>query len=155
MSNGTLWVVLGLLVCGAELVHPGVYLLWLGLAACGTGLVTVASAIQFDTQVIVFIVLVAALLAIPIMIRKMTTSVRGGVNSSDAGLIGNTCRAESFNGNEGRVHFRDGSWQARLIEGKNPVDGTVLEIVGLEGTLLLVTSHRSEPGRLTKGKKIS
>ena len=146
MSSGTLWLVVGLLVCGAELIHPGVYLLWLGLAASGTGIVTAASGIQFDTQVIVFIVLVAALLAIPITIRKMKPSV-GGVNASDAGLIGNTCLAESFEGNEGRVHVRDGTWLARLVDGENPVDGTVLEIVGLEGTTLLVTCHRSKPGR--------
>lgn len=153
MSNATIWAVLGLLVCGAELIHPGVYLLWLGLAACGTGLVTVASGIQFDAQVIVFIVLVASLLAIPITIRKMAPPARNHANPSDAGLIGDTCGAESFNGNKGRVHVRDGTWQARLIDGENPADGTVLEIVGLEGTVLLVTLHRSEPKQLAKTKK--
>ena len=38
MDPGLIWVLGGLLLLGAELALPGIFLLWVGLAAIGTGL---------------------------------------------------------------------------------------------------------------------
>ena len=71
MSAGTIWMVLGLVVCGCELLHPGVYLLWIGFAACGTGLLSLGSNLDFDAQIIAFIALTASLLTVPMILQRL------------------------------------------------------------------------------------
>ena len=42
VSEVAIWLVAGLVLCAAEMVAPGLFLLWIGLAACGTGALTAA-----------------------------------------------------------------------------------------------------------------
>ena len=44
-------------------------MMWLGLAACGTGLVVLASGIGFELQVVTFAVLAAISLAVGLRLR--------------------------------------------------------------------------------------
>src|SRR5438067_1239807 len=111
-SAATIWLVVGLMLGAAEMLHPGIFLLWIGLAACGTGLVEFwFGELSFNQQVGVFIGLLAALLAVPIVRRSRRSHQPDPVNAPHAGLIGQTCRAAGFEGDEGRVQFRDASWR--------------------------------------------
>lgn len=135
MNAGSIWIVAGLILCGAGMLHPGVFLLWIGIAGVGAGILTLAGGLAINTQIGVFIGLVVLLLIVPI--RRIRVR-RDTMNAPDIGLIGETCRALEFQGGEGRVRFRDSTWQARTTDGHAPELDALLNIIGLAGTVLLV-----------------
>lgn len=137
MTAGTVWIVAGLLGCAAEMVLPGVFLLPIGLAACGTGLATEGLGLSGAWQVVLFVGLTGVLVAG--VWRARGRGPRDDVvNAPGAGVVGRTCRAAGFEGGEGRVVLGDGTWAARTADGSAPEPGAVLEVVGLEGTVLVV-----------------
>ncbi len=137
MSTGELWLLAGVLLCAAEMLLPGMFLLWLGAAALGTGALTELSGRGFAWQAVTFLLLFAAGFAAA---RHRGQARQSGpdVNAATAGLIGRPCVATGFRGAHGRVALRDGSWPARLTQGE-AADGAVLRVVGLDGNTLLVT----------------
>lgn len=137
MTAGAAWIVAGLLGCAAEMAAPGVFLLPIGLAACGTGLVTEWLGLAGSGQVGLFLLLTAVLVAGVWRVRGRGARV-DAVNAPGAGLIGRTCRAVGFEGGEGRVALGDGTWAARTADGSVPAAGAALEVVGLDGTVLVV-----------------
>jgi membrane protein implicated in regulation of membrane protease activity len=140
MSAGLAWALAGIALCGAELLHPGVFLLWIGLAGVATGAVTWFGDFAGSSQIWTFLVCLALLLSIPWLRHRRRPGYEGGINAADTGLIGKTCRAIAFEGAEGRVAFRDGTWLAHVVSGPSPAPGTILRITGLEGTTLLVVA---------------
>ncbi len=54
MSDGTIWLIAGLLVGALELVLPGYFMLWIGLASCGAGLLTMALDVGWHWQLATF-----------------------------------------------------------------------------------------------------
>ncbi len=137
MTPAALWAIAGLLLGAAELIAPGVFLLWIGLAAIGAGALTALLALGWHAQIAVFIALDLILIAVAYR-RVRRTRGPDLVNAPNAGLIGTQCTAIDFQAGEGRVHIRDGTWQARTASGATPSPGTVLRVVGLDGTTLLV-----------------
>ncbi len=137
MTAGTAWIVAGLLGCAAEMAAPGVFLLPIGLAACGTGLAAEWLGLGGGWQAGLFLLLTAVLVAGVWRVQGRGAPV-DAVNAPGAGLIGRTCRAVGFEGGEGRVALGDGAWSARTADGSTPAAGAVLEVVGLEGTVLVV-----------------
>jgi len=140
MSSGTIWIIAGLLACAAEMAAPGAFLLPIGLAACGTGAVTEWLGLGGAQQVVLFLALTAALIAVAWRARGRRPRP-DLVNAPAAGLIGQTCRAMAFEGGEGRVALGDGTWPARLADRSAPAPGALLEVVGLDGTTLLVSAR--------------
>ena len=142
MNAGIVWMMTGIALCGAELLHPGVFLLWIGIAAIATGaIISATDSLLLPWQIAIFLVASAALLCIP-SVRRRRRPLDDGVNAPDAGLVGQTCRVVAFDGAEGRVAFRDGVWPARMIEGLTPAPNTILRVTGLDGTTLLVAPDR-------------
>ena len=137
MTAGSVWIVAGLLGCAAEMVLPGVFLLPIGLAACGTGVATEGFGLSGAWQVVLFVTMTGVLVAGVWRMRGRGARA-DAVNTPDAGLIGRTCRAVGFEGAEGRVALGDGTWAARTADGAAPEVGAALEVVGLEGTVLVV-----------------
>lgn len=134
MTPAAAWLIAGLLLCGAELLAPGVYLLWLGIAACLVGLALLAAPLPFAVQVGSFAALaIVAVLAGRVMQRRHRIA---DPNAPGTDLVGQQCRALGFDGVEGRVRFRDGEWPARADGTVLP--GDVLTIVAVEGTRLIV-----------------
>ncbi len=138
MTAGTIWIIAGLLGCAAEMAAPGVFLLPIGLAACGTGAVTEWLGLDGAWQVVLFLALTATLVAVAWRVRGRGPMI-DAVNAPSAGLIGQTCRAVAFEGGEGRVALGDGTWPARIMDRSAPAPGSLLEVVGLDGTTLLVS----------------
>ena len=141
MSGGAIWLVAGLLLGALELVVSGYFLLWIGLSAVATGLLTTAFGLGWHWQLAAFAAWAVALVGVAAMRRRPTPDV---VNAPNAGLIGTTCYALGFEAGEGRVRLRDGTWQARTTDGIAPQADEPLRIVGLAGTTLLVV--RKEAG---------
>lgn len=140
MTFGTIWIIAGLLACAAEMALPGAFLLPIGLAACGTGAVAEWLGLDGARQVVLFLALTAALIAVAWQVRGRRPRP-DMVNAPAAGLIGQTCRAMAFEGGEGRVALGDGTWPARVADRSAPAPGALLEVVGLDGTTLLVSAR--------------
>ncbi len=143
MTPGLIWLLAGVVLCGAEMLLPGAFLLWIGLAACGVGVVTEAAGFGFNGQVAWFAALLVVLLAIPLLRRRRPAIV----NVPDQDLLGRTCRAIAFQGADGRVRLGDGSWSARMVGGAVPAADALLRIVGRDGTTLLVAPAEAAIGR--------
>ena len=143
-------MVAGIVLCGFELLLPGAFLLWIGLAAIAGGGVTLAFDLRFPWQVVAFLICLVGCLLVPILRRRRRGEADGGVNAPSSGLVGRACRALAFDGVEGRVSFRDGTWPARMATGPIPVPGTPLRVVGLDGTTLVVVPMDDQGGVLDR-----
>jgi membrane protein implicated in regulation of membrane protease activity len=61
------------------------------------------------------------------------------VNAPAQGTVGRPVLAQQFSDGRGRVRLGDSDWQARLAEaGADPVPGTPLTVVGVDGITLVV-----------------
>lgn len=137
MSAGLWWIAAGLVLGAAEMAVPGVFMLPIGLAAIGAGALTEWLGLGGPAQVIAFVALTLVLIgAAWTRMRRVTRGDR--VNAPSAGLIGQTCRAVTFEAGEGRVTLGDGTWPARTTDRSAPATGALLQVVGLDGTTLVV-----------------
>ena len=135
MSDWIIWMAAGLGLLVLEILAPGAFMMWLGLAACGTGLVVLASGIGFELQVVTCAVLAAISLGVGLRLRHRTTRV----NTQQAGLAGRSATALSFHGREGRVRVGDSDWAARVpSDVPEPPTGARLRVEGVDGTVLIV-----------------
>ena len=135
MSDWIIWLAAGLVLLMLEMLAPGVFMMWLGLAALGTGLVTLSSGVGFELQVVTFGVLAAISLTVGLRLRRPPTRV----NTQQAGLAGRIATALIFTGREGRVRVGDSDWAARVpTDVPPPEPGTRLRIDGVDGTVLIV-----------------
>jgi hypothetical protein len=129
------WVAAGLGLLILEMLIPGVFMMWLGLAACGTGLLTLAFEFGFSGQVVAFGILAAITLTIGMRVRRPATVMR---TESD-GLIGRPATALVFQGRDGRVRLGDTDWAARVPPEIAPPDpGARLRVARVDGTTLIV-----------------
>ncbi len=135
MSDWIVWMVAGLVLLGIEIVAPGAFMMWLGLAACGTGLIVLATEIGFELQVVTCGVLAAISLAVGLRYRHRTARL----NTQQAGLAGRSATALTFHGREGRVRVGDSDWAARVPpDVAEPAAGARLRVEGVDGTVLIV-----------------
>ena len=118
-----------------EMLVPGVFMMWLGLAACGTGLLTIAFQFGFATQVVSFGILAAITLSIGMRVRRP----RQVMHTEREGLIGRPATALVFLGRDGRVRLGDTDWAARVPPDIAPPDpGARLRVAQVDGTVLIV-----------------
>jgi len=132
------WLILGLALAIAEIVVPGVFLIWIGAAAALTGLVALLLPIPVAADFVFFAVAAIAMIyagrrwlaAHPIETSDPLLNNRAGR------LIGrNVVVVEEISGGEGRVKVDDGVWNA---SGPDAAAGTRVRIVGVEGERLKV-----------------
>jgi membrane protein implicated in regulation of membrane protease activity len=138
MDPALIWILAGLVLLGAETVLPGVFLLWIGIAALGTGLLLFAVAPPFWVTSAAFVVLLAGGIAVALRLRR-SRHPRPRVNTPDAGLIGRF-GVLTEPGNAGpRVRVGDSDWAARLPRdlAASPA-GTRVRVEGVDGTTLVV-----------------
>ncbi len=135
MSDWIIWLIAGLVLLAIEIAAPGAFMMWLGLAACGTGLIVLATGIGFELQVVTVALLSAISLAIGLRYRHRPVRL----NTQQAGLAGRTAIALTFQGREGRVRVGDSDWAARVpTDVPEPAAGTRMRVEGVDGTVLIV-----------------
>lgn len=133
-----LWMALGLVLATAELMVPGIYLLWLALAALATGVLAFAVEPPLLLQVANFVLLA---LIIVLSVRRWLEDTPIGssdplMNNRVGRLVGETgTLATPITDGVGRVRHGDSEWQA---EGPDLAAGTRVRITGARGTVLLV-----------------
>lgn len=133
------WIVAGLILLGLELVVPGGFLLWMGVAGIVTGLMALFQpAITLPFQWLVFGVL--SLGAILIWLRytrgRKENTDRPHLNRRVEGFVGRTAElTEPIHDGFGRIVLGDSTWRVR---GPDLPAGTHVRVVATDGPTLLV-----------------
>lgn len=133
------WVLLGLVLAGLELLAPGVFLIWLGLAALVTGLVDWAIGLSWQGSSLTFAGLSVASVVLGRQLTRSEDDEEGetrGLNRRGHALVGQTFTLESgIIRGEGRVRVGDSSWR---VLGPDAPAGARVRVVRVEGTNLVV-----------------
>ncbi|MDE2335210.1 MAG: NfeD family protein [Rhodospirillales bacterium] len=136
IDPGLIWIGAGLVLMALEVLHPGGFLIWLGVAGLATGAITLAVPLGFAGEASVFAFAAVIAVALGIGLRRRRHPVPD-VNTQAAGLVGRRARALAFEGREGRVRVGDSDWPARLLAGEAPPDAR-LTVIAVDGMTLLV-----------------
>lgn len=133
-----IWAAIGLLLAAAEILVPGVYLIWLAVAALATAVLTFVLDPGVPLQIInfVFLSLIIAFSARRILRDTPIFSADPLLNKRGARLVGETAVVvQDFAGGTGRVKLGDSEWLARGVDMKA---GERVRVTGSEGAILLV-----------------
>ena len=132
------WIVAGLVLLALELVLPGGFLLWMGIAGILTGIITLFQPLAWPLQWLIFGVL--SLVSIYAWVRL----TRGRATQTDRPLLNQ--RTEHFMGREvvldqpivdgfGRLTMGDTKWR---VSGPDLPAGQRVRIIDAEGAVLRV-----------------
>lgn len=133
------WLTSGILVAAAEVLAPGVYLLWIGIAAVAVGLVLLlGGALSLTHQLLLFAALAvgSALLGQLLYARWRGRDAAPGLNRRAEQLVG--CEAaldEPIENGVGRIRLGDTTWRVR---GPDLPVGETVRVVAAEGAVLKV-----------------
>jgi membrane protein implicated in regulation of membrane protease activity len=141
-----MWLLAAIFLGIAELVVPGVFLIWLAAAAAVTGLLTLAFGIGTPFQFALF-----ALLAIASVylgrrwyLANPMPSADPMLNDRAARLVGRTVTVtQAIDNGEGRVKVGDSVWSCR---GADCAEGSRVRITGADGSCLKVEPVRAIEG---------
>ena len=135
------WLVFGLLLMGLELMLPGVFLFWVGLAALLVGLLSFVSAPSWQLQLLMFAVFAAA--AVPVW-RRVARSNSGVstsnpfLNKRSEAMIGRVFTLEKpIIDGAGTVRIDDTVWR---VAGPDTPAGSRVRIVRADGASLPVAA---------------
>ncbi len=132
------WLTLGLVLAGLEMLLPGVYLIWLAVAAIITGVLTLVFDLSLPLQVVdfVFLSLIIAFSAKRFLRDRPIESADPLMNRRGARLVGETALVvQAIEHGSGRVKLGDSEWIAR---GPDLAVGERVRVSGSEGAVLLV-----------------
>ncbi|MBM6582687.1 NfeD family protein [Microvirga sp. BT689] len=133
------WIILGVLLIGIELVAPGSFFLWLGLAAIVTGLIDAMLGLSWQASGLLFALLcVAAVILGRAVTRSRTQDEPQAemLNRRGQSLVGRVFTLETpIKDGEGRIRVDDSSWR---VTGADRFAGAKVRVVRIEGSTLVV-----------------
>ncbi len=132
------WITLGLVLAALEMLVPGVFLIWLAVAALVTGVLTGLLDLSLAAQVIdfVFLSLIAVFSARRFLRDRPIESADPLMNHRGARLVGETAQVvQAIEHGSGRIHVGDSEW---IAHGPDVPNGARVRIVGSQGSILLV-----------------
>lgn len=132
------WMGLALLLAIAELLVPGVFLVWLAAAAAATAVLSWAVGPPLVVELIAFaaFAIVAVLGGRRWYLSHPVASQDPFINERAIRMIGEEVRATTaFANGRGRIRLGDSEWAAR---GPDCAEGACLTIIGMEGATLIV-----------------
>jgi membrane protein implicated in regulation of membrane protease activity len=142
IDSGWLWTIGGVLLLIAEIIAPGVFLVWIGIAAIVTGLFALLVGIGVAGQLGLF----ALYAVLAVMAGRRFYAVKGiehsgpGLNNPSARLIGRrVVVVQPVDEDSGRVRVGDSEWSAR---GGPAEPGQKVRITAVEGNCLIVEPER-------------
>lgn len=133
-----IWLTLGLVLAGFEMLVPGVYLVWLGLAAIITAVLTGLLDLSFPVQVVDFVslALIIVFSARRYLADRPIESSDPLLNRRGARLVGETALVvQAIEHGSGRIHVGDSDW---IAHGPDMAAGERVRITGSDGAILLV-----------------
>jgi len=135
------WLILGVVLMGVETFAPGVFMLWLGLAALIVGLLSFGIAWSWQTQVLVFAVLSIAMVPLwrNFSRRNAKPSDKPFLNKRAEGLVGRVFTLEKpIVDGVGTVKVDDTVWR---VSGPDAPAGSRVRIVSADGASLKVAAE--------------
>ncbi|WP_428698488.1 NfeD family protein [Stappia sp.] len=138
-----IWWIVGLLLLGLEVLAPGTFFLWFGLAAIIVGTLAIVVDIPWQLALVLFGVLsVASMIAgRMVMSRKGNEGGDPNLNRRADRLIGREfVLAAPISNGEGTVGIDDTVWRVR---GPDCPAGTRIAIAGVDGATLVVALAES------------
>ena len=132
------WVGAGALLGILEIFLPGIFLIWIAVAAWVTAIIVALAPMALAWQLVIFVVLafVTVFVGRRYYARNPVTSEDPHLNTRAARLIGQVVIVETaIENGKGRVKVGDGVWNAR---GPDLPSGASVRIVAADGTLLTV-----------------
>jgi membrane protein implicated in regulation of membrane protease activity len=133
------WIILGLVLIGLELLAPGVFLIWLGLAAIVTGLLDGAFGLSWQASSLAFAVISVATVVLGRMIGRSSAQSdthAALLNQRGQALVGRVFTLETpIKDGEGRIRVDDSSWR---VTGADRFAGAKVRVVRVEGSTLVV-----------------
>ncbi len=127
-----LWVAAGVLLCAGEMLAPGVFLLFIGLAAIVTGLVLTIVPLSFVWSLLLFgaLAVVAVYLGLRFYGSRETASDQPFLNRRADALVGREFPlADAIRNGEGAIRVSDTRWRVR---GPDMPAGTRVRVTGIE-----------------------
>ena len=132
------WLTIGLILGAAEIVAPGFFLMWLGMAAFVTGIVAWAIPISTPGEVILFATLAVATVygARRWLVQNPILSDDPLLNDRSGRMIGEIVTVvEAIADGRGRVKVGDTVWSAK---GTDAAVGSKVRITGAQSSVLMV-----------------
>lgn len=132
------WLALGLVLAIGEMIIPGVFLIWLAVAAILTGLLAWAVPLGVPVQIVIFAVLSIVLVFTGkrYLNRNPITPLDPAMNDRGARMQGEVVTiTHAIDGGSGRARHGDTEW---LVKGPDAEPGTRMRVAGHDGAVLLV-----------------
>jgi inner membrane protein len=135
------WLILGVILMGLEVLAPGIFLFWLGLAALLVGLITFIFHPTWQVEILLFAAF--AIAAVPLW-RRLARGDAGGsesnpfLNRRAEALVGRVFTLEKpIIDGAGTVRIGDTVWR---VAGPDTPAGTRVKIVHVSGADLTVAA---------------
>ena len=133
-----LWWIVGLLLLGLEVLAPGTFFLWFGLAAIVVGTLAIMIDMPWQLEIVLF-----GLLSVASVLVGRTYMRRQGSEGDEAGLTRRGARlvgrefvlTAPISGGQGSVRVDDSVWR---VSGLDCPAGTRVRVVGIDGSALVV-----------------
>lgn len=132
------WLLIAAVLGILEILVPGIFLVWMALAAGITGLIVAIAPMPLAWQLGIFAILAFAAVysGRGVYARNPVESEDPKLNERAARLIGQIVTVETaIENGKGRVNVGDGVWNAR---GPDAPSGAKVRVVGADGTCLTV-----------------
>ncbi len=132
------WLILAGLFLALELLAPGIFLIWLGIAAAIVGMISLTIEMGWQWQLVLFAILsLLAVFAVHKFLRTSdTVSDRPLLNRRAQQQIGKTyVLAEAIENGRGKIKIGDSLWR---VEGPDAAEGKSVTVTGADGTVLQV-----------------
>ena len=145
LEPGWLWMIGGILLLIAEIIAPGFFLVFIGVAALATGAFTLLFDMPLAFQLILFTIyaLVAVMIGRKVYANQAVDSTDPLLNDRAARLVGKSVTViAAVDEHSGRVRVGDSEWSARGGPGR---PGERVRIPGVDGNCLLVEPERQLP----------
>jgi inner membrane protein len=133
------WIILGVILIGVELVAPGAFFVWLGLAAIATGLLDAALGLSWQAAALLFALLSVGAVILGRFVTRSKTQPDAEatpLNQRGQSLVGRVFTLETpIKDGEGRIRVDDSSWR---VTGADRFAGAKVRVVRIEGSTLVV-----------------
>jgi membrane protein implicated in regulation of membrane protease activity len=135
------WLIFGVVLMALELIAPGVFLFWLGLAALLTGLMSFAFTPSWQVQILMFAIFAAAAVSLWRRLARSNTAVSASnpfLNKRADALVGRVFTLEKpIVDGAGTVRIDDTVWR---VAGPDAPAGSRVKIVQADGASLTVAA---------------
>ncbi|MBY0532920.1 MAG: NfeD family protein [Xanthobacteraceae bacterium] len=132
------WFIVGGLLLALEVMVPGTFMLWLGLAAIATGVIGFIVSMSWQAQIVVFAILsvISVLLGRRIYPTVVTETDKPFLNRRHDAFVGRVFTLdEPIVHGVGRVRVDDSTWR---VTGPDCPAGTKVRVEKADGATLIV-----------------